>query len=60
MKDLGNANYVLRIQILGDRKNKIQALSQAAYIDKMLARFSMQNSKKGLIPTHHIIVLSKK
>ena len=47
MKDLGNASYVLGIQILRDRKNKLLALSQAAYVDKVLARFSMQNSKKG-------------
>ena len=25
-------------------------LSQAGYIDKVLERFSMQNSKKGLLP----------
>ena len=53
MKDLGNASYVLGIQILRDRKNKLLALSQAAYVDKVLARFSMQNSKKGLLPTRH-------
>ena len=36
------------------------ALSQATYIDKVLTRFSMQNSKKGLMPTRHGIILSKK
>ena len=41
MKDLENTNYVLGIQILRDRKNKSVALSQAAYIDKVLERFSM-------------------
>ena len=60
MKDLGNANYVLGIQILRDRKNKMLALSQAAYIDKVLTRFSMKNSKKGLMPTRHKIILSNK
>ena len=35
------------------------ALSQASYIDKVLARFSMQNSKKGLLPARHGITLSK-
>ena len=34
-------------------------MSQASYIDKVLARFSMQNSKKGQLPTRHGIVLSK-
>ena len=51
MKDLGNANYVLGIKILKDRKNRVLALSQATYIDKVLTRFSMQNSKKGLVLT---------
>ena len=60
MKDLGNANYVLGIQILRDRKNKMLAFSQAAYIDKVLIRFSIQNSKKGLMSTRHGIILSKK
>ena len=60
MKDLGNANYVLGIQIIRDRKNRMLALSQATYIDKVLARFAMQNSKKGLMPTRHGIVLTKK
>ena len=59
MKDLGEVNYVLGIQILRDRKNKRIALSQASYIDKILTRFSMQNSKKGLLPFRHGIQLSK-
>ena len=46
MKDLGQASYVLGIQIIRDRKNRLLALSQASYIDKVLARFSMQNSKE--------------
>ena len=44
MKDLGEASYVLGIQIIRDRKNKLLVLSQASYIDKVLARFSMQDS----------------
>ncbi|TYK15863.1 gag/pol protein [Cucumis melo var. makuwa] len=35
------------------------ALSQATYIDKMLVRYSMQNSKKGLLPFRHGVHLSK-
>ena len=59
MKDLGEASYVLGIQIIRDRRNKLLALSQASYIDKVLARFSMQNSKKGHLPARHGIALSK-
>ena len=53
MKDFRNTNYVLGIQIFSDRKNKTLALSQATYIDKVLARFLMQNSKNGLMPTRY-------
>ena len=59
MKDLGEASYVLGIQIIRDRKNKLLALSQATYIDKVLKRFSMSNAKKGLMPTRHGISLSR-
>ena len=37
MKDLGEASYILGIQIIRDRKNKLLALSKATYIDKVLA-----------------------
>ena len=34
-------------------------LSQASYIDKILAKFNMENSKKGTLPFRHGIHLSK-
>ena len=59
MKDLGEANYILGIKLLRGRKNKVLALSQALYIDKILARFSMENSKKGTLPFKHGVHLYK-
>ena len=59
MKDLGETSYILGIKLLRDRKNKTLALSQAVYIDKILARFSMENSKTGLLPFRHGITFSK-
>ncbi|KAH9727196.1 hypothetical protein KPL70_008566 [Citrus sinensis] len=59
MKDLGEASYILGIKLLRDRKNKTLALSQAVYIDKILARFSMENFKTGLLPFRHGITFSK-
>ncbi|KAI9153855.1 hypothetical protein LWI28_017540 [Acer negundo] len=47
MKDLGEASFILGIQVIRDRKNRTIALSQASYIDKILSRFSMQDFKKG-------------
>ena len=58
MKDLGEANYILGIKLWRDRKNRMLGLSQARYIDKTLARFSMQNSMKGLLFFRHGVALS--
>ena len=46
MKDLREANYILGIKLWRVRKNRMLGLSQSGYIDKILARFNMQNSKK--------------
>ncbi|KAL0549438.1 hypothetical protein IC582_013920 [Cucumis melo] len=59
MKDLENAQYVLGIQIVQNRKNKTLVMSQPSYIDKMLSKYKMQNSKKGLLPYKYGIHLSK-
>ena len=47
MKDIGEANYILGIQILRDKKNMRIALYQVSYIDKILVRFAMQIPRKG-------------
>ena len=53
MKDLGEAVYILGIKIYRDRSNRLIGLSQSTYIDKVLNRFSMQDSKKGFLPMSH-------
>ena len=58
MKDLGKANIILGIKLWQDRKNRMLGLSQVGYIDKVLEQFSMQNSKKGLLPFRHGVPLS--
>ncbi|RVW13581.1 Retrovirus-related Pol polyprotein from transposon TNT 1-94 [Vitis vinifera] len=50
MKDLGNASFVLGIQIHRDRSRGILGLSQKAYIDKVLSRFGMSNCAPGDTP----------
>ncbi|KAL6315251.1 hypothetical protein AAG906_000330 [Vitis piasezkii] len=47
MKDLGNASFVLGIQIYRDHSRGILGLSQKAYIDKVLSRFGMSNYAPG-------------
>ncbi|WBP92221.1 reverse transcriptase domain-containing protein [Kitasatospora cathayae] len=59
MKDLGEAQYVLGIQIIRNRKNRKLALSQTSYIDKIVAKYGMDKSKKGALPFRHGIYLSK-
>ena len=49
MRDLGEASHILGIKLLRDRHKRILGLSQAYYIDQILARFSMQDSKKGFV-----------
>jgi hypothetical protein len=60
MNDLGEAVYILGIKIYRDRSKRLIGLSQDAYIDKILNRFNMQDSKKGFLPMSHGITLSKK
>jgi hypothetical protein len=60
MKDLGEAAYILGIEIYSDRSQRLIGLSQDAYIDKILNRFNMQDSKKGFFPKSYGITLSKK
>ena len=59
MKDLGEASYILGIKLIRDQKQKIMGLPQASYIDKVLIRFSMDISKKRLLPFRHGLVFSK-
>ena len=47
MKDLGEAAYILIIKIYRDRSQRLLSLSQSGYIDKVLKRFRMQDSKRG-------------
>lgn len=60
MKDLGEAQYILGIKVYRDRSKRLIGLSQEPYIDKILARFNMTDSKKGNIPMTHGTSLSKK
>src|SRR3954469_11640900 len=59
MKDLGEAAYILGINIYRDRSRRLIGLSQSTYIDKVLKRFRMESSKKGLLPMSHGVVLCK-
>ncbi|KAI3793169.1 hypothetical protein L1987_35784 [Smallanthus sonchifolius] len=59
MKDLGKASYILGIKIYRDRSKRLLGLSQGTYIDKVMAHFHMENSKKGGVPMTKGTVLNK-
>ena len=50
MKDLGEASHIIGIKLLRDRQKRMLGLSQASYINEILARFSMQDFKKRFVP----------
>ncbi|KAL4310633.1 hypothetical protein GQ457_01G017150 [Hibiscus cannabinus] len=58
-KDLGEAANILGVKIYRDRSRGLLGLSQSTYIDKVLNRFSMEESKRGFLPMRHGISLSK-
>ncbi|GJU86226.1 retrotransposon protein, putative, ty1-copia subclass [Tanacetum coccineum] len=59
MKDLGEVAYILEIKIYIDRSKRLIGLCQSAYIEKILKRFFMENSKRGSIPMQEKFKLSK-
>ncbi|KAK8948501.1 hypothetical protein KSP39_PZI005632 [Platanthera zijinensis] len=50
MKDLGEASFVMGIQIHRDRSRGILGLSQKAYIDKVLNKYGMKGCSPGETP----------
>ena len=50
MKDLGEAKYVLGIEIKRDRSRFLLGLSQQSYINTVLKRFDMQDCTAGAVP----------
>ncbi|GJZ70366.1 retrotransposon protein, putative, ty1-copia subclass [Tanacetum coccineum] len=59
MKELGEAAFILGIKIYRDRSRRLIGLSQNAYLDKILKRYRMDNSKRGSIPMQVDLHLSK-
>ncbi|GJX85343.1 putative RNA-directed DNA polymerase [Tanacetum coccineum] len=52
--DLEEATFILGIKIYRDRSKRLIRLSQNAYMDKILKRYKMDNSKRG-----HILMNTK-
>ncbi|KAL2249844.1 UNVERIFIED_CONTAM: Retrovirus-related Pol polyprotein from transposon TNT 1-94 [Sesamum indicum] len=60
MKNLGEASYILGIKIIRDRSKRMLGMTQTSYVEKVLKRFKMKNSKRGFLPMRHGVKLSKK
>ena len=58
MKDLGEVAYILGIKIYRDRSRRLIGLSQSTYLDKILKKFNMDQSKKGFFPVLQGVKLS--
>ena len=50
MKDLGEASYVIGIEIHKDKSQRVLGLSQKAYIEKVLKRFRMKDCTPIVAP----------
>jgi hypothetical protein len=50
MKDMGEAFYVLGVEIHRDRNKRLLGLSQKTYPRNVLKRFSMENCKPANVP----------
>jgi hypothetical protein len=50
MKDMGEAHYVIGIEIIRDRSYGLLGLSQKAYIEKVLERFNMDKCSASVAP----------
>ena len=50
MKDLGEASFVLGIEIHRDRRMGVLGLSQSAYLEKVLKKYGMHASKPTPAP----------
>nr|GEV79061.1 hypothetical protein [Tanacetum cinerariifolium] len=59
MKDLGEATFIFGIKIYRDMSKPLIGLGQNAYMDKILKRYKMDNSKRGRILMQERIELNK-
>ena len=59
MKDLGEATYILGIKIYRDISRCLIGLSQSTYLDKVLKKFKIDQSKKGFLPVLQAVKLSQ-
>jgi hypothetical protein len=57
VKDLGEATYILGINIYIDKSKRVIGLSQDTYIDKVLKWFNMECPRKSYCLCHMVCAL---
>jgi hypothetical protein len=60
MKDMGEAHFILGIEIERNRSTRALCLSQKSYVKKVLERFGMNDSKPIATPLDSGVKLSMK
>ncbi|KAK4394229.1 Retrovirus-related Pol polyprotein from transposon TNT 1-94 [Sesamum angolense] len=60
IKYMGQTSYIFGIKIYRDRSRRMLGLTQSLYIENVLKRFKMKNSKQECLSMRHGIKLSKK
>ena len=58
IKDMGEARYVLGVEIVRNRPKKLLGICQEAYIKRVLERFRMHHSKHVDTPVEKGLILS--
>nr|GEY73912.1 hypothetical protein [Tanacetum cinerariifolium] len=59
MKDFRDETFILGIKIYRDRSKRLVGLGKNIYMDKILRRYKMDNSKRGYIPMQERLDLNK-
>ena len=59
MEDLGEAHFVLGIEITRDRKARTLSISQGAYVTNILDKFGMSDCHPTSTPIEHGLCLSR-
>jgi hypothetical protein len=59
MTDLGEVHYCLGIQIIRDRSKGVIEINQSKYVEDVLKRFNMENSKPAATPMQAGVRLTK-
>lgn len=60
MKDMRHASYVFRIKLFKNSRLRMLGPSQAYYVDKILSKYTLDQSKEALILFRHGLGLSFK